>query len=95
MIDVANIGENPSAVYSITRMDTGWNFRQAYDTARKIRDQQDDFCAKAEAGSWKELGDSTFPEDLQWESLVDVLRGRVKLAVHCYEVRLYILSFTR
>ena len=95
MIDVANIGENPSGVYSITRMDTGWNFRQAYDTARTIRDQQDSFCAKAEAGSWQELGDSTFPEDLQWESLVDVLRGRVKLAVHCYEVRLYILSFTR
>ncbi|KAF8551997.1 hypothetical protein OG21DRAFT_1477901 [Imleria badia] len=72
-------------VYSMSRMDTGWNFRQAYDTARKIRDQQDNFCAKAEAGSWQEIGDSTFPEDLQWEALVDVLRGRVKLAVHCYE----------
>ncbi|KAF9220135.1 hypothetical protein BS17DRAFT_787951 [Gyrodon lividus] len=78
-------GENPSKVYSMTRMDTGWNFRQAYDTARKLRDQQDSFCAKAEAGSWKELADSSFPEDLQWEALVDVLRGRVKLAVHCYE----------
>ncbi|KIJ09655.1 hypothetical protein PAXINDRAFT_87177, partial [Paxillus involutus ATCC 200175] len=78
-------GENPSRVYSMTRLDTGWNFRQAYDTARKIRDQQDDFCAKAEAGAWKELGDTAFPEDLQWEALVEVLRGRVKLAVHCYE----------
>ncbi|KAF9242017.1 hypothetical protein BU15DRAFT_44398 [Melanogaster broomeanus] len=78
-------GENPSRVYSMTRMDTGWNFRQAYDTARKIRDQQDDFCTKAEAGAWQQLGDSNFPEDLQWEALVDVLRGRVKLAVHCYE----------
>lgn len=72
-------------------MDTGWNFRQAYDTARKIRDQQDGFCAKAEDGAWHELGDSTFPEDLQWEALVDVLRGKVKLSVHCYEVRIYIL----
>ncbi|KAJ7863940.1 hypothetical protein B0H14DRAFT_2736905 [Mycena olivaceomarginata] len=26
-----------------------------------------------------------FPESLQWEALVDVLRGRVKLSVHCYE----------
>ena len=73
----------------MSRMDTGWNFRQAYDTARNIHDQQDNFCAKAEAGAWKELGDSTFPEDLQWEALVDVLRGRVKLAVHCYEVRIF------
>ena len=83
-----NTGENPSSVYSMSRMDTGWNFRQAYDTARQIRDQQDNFCAKAEAGAWQELGNSTFPEDLQWEALVDVLRGRVKLAVHCYEVRI-------
>ncbi|KAF8447198.1 hypothetical protein L210DRAFT_3525216 [Boletus edulis BED1] len=78
-------GENPSRVYSMSRMDTGWNFRRAYDTARKIRDQQDDFCATAEAGAWRELKDSTFPESLQWEALVDVLRGRVKLSVHCYE----------
>lgn len=81
-------GENPSSVYSMTRMDTGWNFRHAYDTARQMRDKQDILCVKAKAGAWKELGDSTFPEDLQWEALVDVLRGRVKLAVHCYEVRI-------
>jgi len=85
----SSAGENPSRAYSMSRMDTGWNFRQAYDTARNIHDQQDNFCAKAEAGAWKELGDSTFPEDLQWEALVDVLRGRVKLAVHCYEVRIF------
>lgn len=26
-----------------------------------------------------------FPESLQWEALVDVLRGRVKVHTHCYE----------
>ncbi|OAX43849.1 hypothetical protein K503DRAFT_765464 [Rhizopogon vinicolor AM-OR11-026] len=78
-------GENPSSVYGITRLDSGWNFRAAYDTARKLRDAQDDFCAKAESGSWDDLSEKSFPEDLQWESLVDVLRGRVKLSVHCYE----------
>ncbi|KAG6328372.1 hypothetical protein ID866_10717 [Astraeus odoratus] len=67
----------------MTRMDSGWNFRSAYDTARKIRDAQDEYCAKAEAGAWSELED--FPQDLQWEALVDVLRGKVKLSVHCYE----------
>ncbi|KAG1742005.1 hypothetical protein EDB19DRAFT_1703499 [Suillus lakei] len=71
--------------YGITRLDSGWNFRAAYDNARKLRDVQDAFCAKAESNSWDDLTGKIFPEDLQWESLVDVLRGRVKLAVHCYE----------
>ncbi|OAX33578.1 hypothetical protein K503DRAFT_700202 [Rhizopogon vinicolor AM-OR11-026] len=78
-------GENPSARYDITRLDSGWNFRAAYDHARKLRDAQDAFCTKAESGSWDDLAGKSFPEDLQWESLIDVLRGRVKLAVHCYE----------
>jgi hypothetical protein len=74
-------------------MDNMWAFRQAsvifffantfrlpearYDTARKIKENQDSFCSKALKGKWKGLGD--FPEDLQWEALVDVLRGRVKV----------------
>ncbi|KAJ6483842.1 hypothetical protein C8R47DRAFT_1217531 [Mycena vitilis] len=76
-------GENPSRVYSQTRMDSAWVFRAAYDAARKIRDAQDVFCARAEVGLWD--GKAAFPESLQWEALVDVLRGRVKLSVHCYE----------
>jgi hypothetical protein len=70
------LGENPSRVYSQTRMDSAWEFRQAYNTGRKLKESQDQFCAKAEAGLWSELRD--FPEDLQWEALVDVLRGKVK-----------------
>lgn len=73
-------------------MDAAWNFRNAYNEARKIKDAQDEFCRHAEAGRWKYLEDAVghgrrgdkkklppFPEDLQWESLVDVLRGRVKV----------------
>lgn len=70
-------GENPSRAYSGSRMDSGWSFREAYNEARKIRDAQDAFCAKAEMGLWKDLGE--FPESLKWEALVDVLRGRVKV----------------
>ncbi|KAF5380447.1 hypothetical protein D9615_004475 [Tricholomella constricta] len=70
-------------VYSGTRMDTVWAFRQGYDTARKIKESQDEYCAKAMANQWDSLGD--YPEDLQWEALVDVLRGRVKVHNHCYE----------
>ncbi|KAF7364300.1 Composite domain of metallo-dependent hydrolase [Mycena sanguinolenta] len=72
-------GENPDRVYGQTRMDAAWGFRQVYNEARKLRDAQDAFCA----APWD--GRSAFPEDLQWEALVDVLRGRVKLSVHCYE----------
>lgn len=77
------VGENPDRRYSQTRMDGQWNFRKAYDEARKIRDKQDAFCAKVDTGNWAALGngDVEFPEDLQWESLVDVLRGRVKVRI--------------
>jgi len=61
-------GENPSRVYSGTRMDTIWAFRQAYDTAKKIKQEQDDYCEKALAGKWEGLGH--FPDDLKWEMLV-------------------------
>ncbi|KDQ57519.1 hypothetical protein JAAARDRAFT_156260 [Jaapia argillacea MUCL 33604] len=76
-------GENPSRVYSGTRMDTIWAFRQGYETARKIKVSQDAYCSSALSGHWEGLGE--FPEDLQWEALVDVLRGRVKIQNHCYE----------
>ncbi|KAF9474768.1 carbohydrate esterase family 9 protein [Pholiota conissans] len=76
-------GENPSRVYSGTRMDTIWAFRQGYDKAREVKATQDTYCAKALRGEWNGLGD--FPENLQWEALVDVLRGRVKIHNHCYE----------
>lgn len=64
-------------------MDTIWAHRRAYDKARQIKESQDTYCAKATKNDWKDLGD--FPEDLQWEMLVDVLRGKVKVHTHCYE----------
>jgi hypothetical protein len=66
-------------------MDSAWAFRNAYNEARKIRDAQDAFCTHAEAGRWNQLKDQKFPESLEWEMLVDVLRGRVKISNHCYE----------
>jgi hypothetical protein len=66
-------------------MDTIWSFRQAYETARKIRDAQDAYCSSALSGNWAQIANQAFPEELQWEALVDVLRGRVKVHTHCYE----------
>jgi uncharacterized cupin superfamily protein len=61
-------------------MDSAWSFRAAYHKARQIKFAQDSFCQKAEAGLWESI-DGDFPEDLKWEMLVDVLRGKVKVCV--------------
>ncbi|CAE6444840.1 unnamed protein product [Rhizoctonia solani] len=79
-------GENPSMEYSQTRMDSIWNFRQAYNRAREVLNKEGEYCASAQAGRWSEIQGKDFPEDLEYESLVDVLRGRTKVHVHCYEV---------
>lgn len=60
-------------------MDSIWSLRFAYDEARQVKSTQDAFCQKAEAGLWESLDDD-FPQDLKWEMLVDVLRGKVKVA---------------
>lgn len=60
-------------------MDAIWSFRSAYNEARHIKHAQDAFCAKAEAGLWNALEGQSYPENLQWEALIDVLRGRVKV----------------
>ena len=36
-----------------------------------------------DAGKFDEIRNTPFPEDLQWESLVDILRGRVKVCLLC------------
>lgn len=58
----------------------------SYEKARQIRDAQDAYCVRARNGQWTGLGE--FPEDLQWEALVDVLRGRVKASRAGYLVAL-------
>ncbi|KZO93081.1 composite domain of metallo-dependent hydrolase [Calocera viscosa TUFC12733] len=78
-------GENPSRVYDSTRMDSIWRFRQAYALAASVRDAQDDYCASALSGDWLQIADQSFPYDLALEALVDTLRGKVKVNVHCYE----------
>ncbi|KAI0268341.1 composite domain of metallo-dependent hydrolase [Gloeopeniophorella convolvens] len=65
------------------RMDTMWAYRQAYQQASRIKAAQDAYCANAESGLWHLL--DAFPESFQYEALVDVLRGRVKVSQHVYE----------
>ncbi|KAL5535125.1 hypothetical protein ACEPAF_3219 [Sanghuangporus sanghuang] len=76
-------GENPRIAYGNSRMDNVWELRAIYDRARQIKEKQDSYCVRALEDEWDGLG--AFPEDLQLEALIDVLRGHVKIHVHCYE----------
>ncbi|KAH8924813.1 hypothetical protein BT69DRAFT_1318637 [Atractiella rhizophila] len=76
-------GENPSRIYGLTRMDNSWNMRSTFQKAKELKDKQDEFCSRLEKGSTEE--GETFPDNLEYEALVDLLRGRVKLNTHCYE----------
>ena len=69
-------------------MDSTWSFRSAYEQARQIKVAQDEYCRRAEAGLWN-IAQHSFPESLQWETLVDVLRGHVKVWLvigSCFQV---------
>ncbi|KAJ8698292.1 hypothetical protein PTI98_005017 [Pleurotus ostreatus] len=65
------------------RMDMIWALRAALHKARQLKTAQEAFCSKVEEGVW---GGEDFPDDLQWQVLVDALRGGVKTTVHCHEV---------
>ncbi|KAF5390646.1 hypothetical protein D9757_002646 [Collybiopsis confluens] len=66
------------------RMDTMWSLRAAYYQAKRAMNAQDNFCAQVEAGrEWESELPST--DGFQWDILVDVLRGKVKVTSDCSE----------
>ncbi|KDE08750.1 hypothetical protein MVLG_01204 [Microbotryum lychnidis-dioicae p1A1 Lamole] len=80
-------GENIRRFYQQTRLDLAWNFRSAFEKARKLMEEQDTFCIGARTAKKEgKVVTTAFPDDLQWEALGDVLRGKVKVNTHCYEV---------
>lgn len=72
-------------------MGEAYVFRQAFAHAQALIRSQEDWCSAAE--NLAQYGqsdnnahlDSAFPEDLEYESLTALLRGHVKLNIHCYE----------
>ncbi|KAK7001003.1 carbohydrate esterase family 9 protein [Favolaschia claudopus] len=72
-------GEVPSEYGN--RPDAIWALRAAYARAQNIKAAQDAYCQQAEANAWDDV--DAFPENLQYESLVDVLRGKVKVTTQC------------
>ncbi|KAJ9128028.1 hypothetical protein QFC24_000319 [Naganishia onofrii] len=72
-------GENPSRVFSQTRLDSIWHLRQKFQEASNLKQAQDDWCAKGEENT------EQFPDDIAQELLVDILRGKVNVNSHSYE----------
>ncbi|KAK4684354.1 hypothetical protein P7C73_g5825, partial [Tremellales sp. Uapishka_1] len=72
-------GENPHRVYGNTRMDSAYDFRKAYTEGQHLKEAQDRWCASPKTQT------EPFPTSLEWEVLSDVIRGNVKVNIHCYE----------
>ncbi|CDW98570.1 hypothetical protein [Sporisorium scitamineum] len=85
-------GENARRIYKMTRFDEAWDFRRTFSAARDLKNKQDAFCDSAKvfaslhgSGSAPStLADAEFPDDLELEAVVALLRGKVKLNTHCY-----------
>ena len=57
-----------------------------YDKARRLKEEQDTYCAKVlEGGPTEDLG--PFQEDLQYEALIDTLRGKVMVGLFVNKMR--------
>lgn len=65
-----------------TRIGESFWFRKAYDNARRVKAEQDRWCEAATTGR---LMTHEYPRSLEWQTLVDVLRGDVRVNVHGYE----------
>ncbi|KAG0211955.1 hypothetical protein BGX28_007036 [Mortierella sp. GBA30] len=86
-------GENPKRYYGSlkqmpsTRLGEGWLLRDQFAKATDLKSAQDDWCDAAE--NLPRFGrhrlQTPFPENLEYESLVGILRDDVKLNIHCYE----------
>lgn len=69
-------GENIHGVYNDNRFDQAYNFRKAYSSAAALKTKQDAWCAVGKDNT------EEFPDSLEWEALVDVLRGNAKVNIH-------------
>lgn len=88
------LGENPDDVFGIVRMDNIWDLRKAYAAAQEWQTKQNKWCKAAKETTWYSKALPWYPKSaepfpaapLEYEALVDVLNGKVKLNVHSYKV---------
>ncbi|KAI1099069.1 amidohydrolase [Jackrogersella minutella] len=85
-------GENSKRTYGkagehgpTSRLGESWDFRHAFEQAEKQLQAQDDWCTLADSVGVEQM-DGYLPQELEWETLVAVLRGQVHVNTHCYTV---------
>ena len=72
---------NPSAPKS--RMGLGFLFRSTMEKAQHLKEEQDLWCDAIEQGLTPKT--PSFPENSEYDLLVELLRGKVRTNSHCYE----------
>ncbi|CAG8554403.1 3358_t:CDS:10 [Diversispora eburnea] len=87
-------GENPKnyfgrkqAMMPLTRLGESWLLRKRFAEAQTLKIQQDDWCDAAIRLNKNEQLNVHFPENVQYESLLSLLRGDAILNIHCYETQ--------
>jgi hypothetical protein len=90
-------GENPKGVYDHTRMGNAWILRKHMSRAKEMLEKQDQWCLSAAAALESGDGDAIaavvssnsvkvgLPEELELDSTVAMLRGKIGVNIHCYE----------
>ncbi|KAF9880088.1 amidohydrolase [Colletotrichum karsti] len=84
-------GENSKQIHGkagergpYSRLGESWEFRHAFEHATKLKREQDDWCRAAARGL--DNVQTYLPFELEWESLVALLRGQVHVHTHCYTI---------
>ena len=76
-----------------SRLGESFLFRKRVAQAAKVLQKQDEWCTKANSNYQNHPGKinraiaEPFPESIEEDLLVDLLRGKVLLNAHCYEVK--------
>lgn len=82
------LGENIKKTFQdkiggpVTREGISFYFREALEEAKRLKSEQDRWCEAVES---KSQPHGRYPESLKTQTLVDLLRGDLRLNVHCYE----------
>ena len=72
------LGENPLRFRGLNRLDQAAQLREAFNEGRKLKQAQDQWCTVGKSNT------EPFPEDLKWEVLAQVLRGKIRVNIHSY-----------
>ncbi|KAI1326030.1 hypothetical protein F5Y16DRAFT_376142 [Xylariaceae sp. FL0255] len=86
-------GENPQTLYKHTRMALAYILRKHLARAQDVMKKQDRWCSAAsEAASMSQAEQhrlsrliGAYPDDVELESTIGLIRGRVTMQNHCYE----------